>query len=115
MALLTVGLTCEPLHRLKGLSHVLQDVEDVFSAETLTKQQDENLCDILTGCHDLLTEVGIFVSKHSAVEHKQGNISGKLRRVWHRLRWDTDTVDSFRARITSQVGLLNAFMSSITR
>ncbi len=100
---------------LKGLSHVLQDVEDVLSVEILPKRQEDNFCEILKGCRGLLNEIAVLVEKHSIVESTSITAAGKVRRVWKRLKWDADTVDGLRSRITSQVGLLNAFISSITR
>ncbi|PNP55551.1 hypothetical protein FNYG_15490 [Fusarium nygamai] len=99
---------------LKGLSHVLQDVEDLLSEEDLSPYRDKHLRDILTGCHTLLNDVSIMVNKNSVVDSEQSQFSGKARRVWKRLNWDPSDVNELRARMATQVALLNAFMSSLT-
>ncbi len=71
--------------RLKGLTHVLQDVEDALSAEELTARQEKNLGQILTGCHNLLNEIGSWVANHSAVDSRQSTVAGKARRNWENL------------------------------
>jgi hypothetical protein len=99
---------------LKGLSHVLEDIEDVLSEEELDPRRDDNMRGILTACHSLFNDIALFVDKNSVVESKQSTTSSKARRVWKRLKWDPNDVNELRARISSQVAVLHAFVSNIT-
>ncbi|KAI0137469.1 hypothetical protein BJ170DRAFT_590398 [Xylariales sp. AK1849] len=99
---------------LRGLSHVLQDLEVVLSGEDLSKRRENDLCDVLVGCHDLLNELNNFVTKNSTLETEQTKFRGKARRVWKKLKWDPLQINDFRGRITSQATLLNLFVSSLT-
>ncbi|KAI9146888.1 Pathogen-related protein [Paramyrothecium foliicola] len=109
----TLEKKVEGLNFLKGLSHVLQDLEDVLSTEELTARRDQELRESLAACHNILHEVDGFVGKHSCLEAPQTSFRGKTKRIWRGVRWDPQEVDELRSRITAHVSRLTLFTSSI--
>lgn len=45
----------------------------------------------------------------------QPGVRGKVKRVWKRLKWEPDDIRELRDRLTSSVGILNSYVSRISR
>lgn len=87
----------------------------MLSEQDLNKRRENDLCEILEGCHNLLNQINDFVAKNSIVETDPLKLRGKVRRVWKQLKWNPQEANDFRARIASQAALLCLFASSITK
>jgi peptidoglycan hydrolase CwlO-like protein len=101
--------------RVKSLSNVLRDVDDVLPQRDLTDQQKTELGEIVEGCRSVLKELEDTLDKYQELDSNIKGLGGRSRRVWKRLKWDQKDIDSFRNRITSNIALLNAFLGRITR
>ena len=94
---------------MKCLSNVLRDIEDILSEQELTDQQNKDLRGILEECHNVLNDVGRVLSKYYDLDTSPKKFSDKSRRVWKRLKWESDDIRDIRSRVTSNVILLNTF------
>lgn len=68
---------------------------------------------ISLGSRQVLLELEILLDKFRDFSNEPDRISGKLRRVWKRLKWEPEEVKELRSRITSNITLLNAFNEKI--
>ena len=103
------------VHRVKSLSNVLRDLEDVFPERDLTNQQEADLHDLIEGCRNILNELDKITDKYRILDTDPTSLSRKSQRLWKRLKWEPDDVQELRSRITSNVALLNAFNGRLTR
>lgn len=101
--------------RVKTLSNVLRDIDDVLPQRDLTPQQRTEVEDITRGCRDVLEELEVTLDKYQELDPNFSGPGGRSRRVWKRLRWDQKAIDGFRSRITSNVLLFNTFLERISR
>jgi hypothetical protein len=101
--------------RIKSLSTVLRDVDDVLPHRELTSQQNTELDDITGGCRNVLEELEKTLDGYQELDSTPKTLGGRSRRVWKRLRWDPKDIDEFRSRITSNIVLFNAFLGRVSR
>jgi hypothetical protein len=101
--------------RMKSLSNVLRDIEDILSEHELIDRQDKDLRDTLKECHSVLNDMGRVLSKYYDLDTSPKKFSDKSRRVWRRIKWEPDDIRYLRSRVTSNVALLNTFNGSLTR
>ncbi len=102
-------------NRIKSLSTVLRDVDDVLPQRELTSQQKTELDDIAKRCRNVLEELEKTLDKHQELDSCAKSLGGKSRRVWKRLMWDPKEMDEFRSRIISNIVLFNVFLGRMTR
>jgi hypothetical protein len=102
-------------NRIKSLSTVLRDVDDVLPQRELTSHQKTELDDITKRCRNVLKELEKTLDKYQELDSSAKSLGGKSRRVWKRLRWDPKEMDEFRSRIISNIVLFSAFLERITR
>ena len=88
---------------------MLQDVDDILPQRKLTQIQQNELETISAGCLDMLTDIEKELQKYDGVDSDQEQWRDKAHKVWKRVRWDPRTIDEFRTRISTNVGLFNAF------
>lgn len=101
--------------RVKSLSNVLRDVDDVQSQRDLTAQQKQSLGEIAQGCQSVLEQLNKTLDKYQELDSSAKGISGKSRRAWKRLQWDQKDIDQFRSRITLNISAFDTFLGQITR
>jgi hypothetical protein len=101
--------------RVKILSNVLQDIDDVLPQRDLTDEQKTELDEIAQGCRSVLKELEDTLDKYQELDPNTKGFGGRSRRVWKRLKWDQKNIDGFRNRITLNITLFNAFLGRITR
>lgn len=53
-----------------------------------------------------------MLEKNTELGSENGNVGRRIKRVWKRLQWKPQDIDSLRSRISTNVGLLNAFNNS---
>jgi hypothetical protein len=100
------------LSRVKSLSNVLRDLEDVIPKRSLTDQQSTDLKDILHGCDNVLKDLDEILDNYEDLgSHGLGK---KPKRFWKKMTWEPDDVKDLRSRLTSNVGLLDAFEGRLT-
>ena len=101
--------------RIKSLSSVLRDVQDVFEVRDLSDEDTKKLHDIIEGCHYVLKDLEKSLGQYQGFNFVSKSIGDKKRSVWRKLKWEPDTIRDFRSRITSNILLLNTFNGSITQ
>jgi hypothetical protein len=103
------------LNRVKSLSNVLRDIDDVLPQRDITDQQKTELDGIAQECRSVLKELEDTLDKYQDLDPNTKGIAGRSRRVWKRLKWDQKDIDGFRSRITLNITLFDAFLGRITR
>jgi hypothetical protein len=73
------------------------------------------LKDIDRGCRNVLEELQRILDKNSELKAVSGSVGRRLTRVWKRLNWKPEDISELRSRISTNVGLLNAFNNRLTR
>lgn len=105
------------LNRVKSLSNVLRDLDDVFPERCLTNEQTASLGDILQGCNKVLQDLDGCLENYQELGDKgtyaSAGLGTKSRRFWKRLKLEPDDVKDLRSRLQSHVGMLHAFMERI--
>ena len=104
--------------RIKGLSNVLrdlEDLEDVLSVQELSSEQKESLEDAKQGCTEVLLDLNKVAEKYSELDKASKKFDDRIRRVWKRLKWEPQDVQQLRSRLTSNITLLNTIQNSLLR
>jgi hypothetical protein len=101
--------------RVKSLSNVLRDIDDVLPQRDLNGQQKTDLDEIAQRCQAVLKELEETLDKYQELDPSAKRLGGKSRRVWKRLKWDPKDMDGFRSRITSNIMLFDAYLGRINR
>ena len=101
--------------RVKSLSNVLRDLDDIIPERIITNQQKADLEDTLHGCRNILTDLDRVLDKYHdlAPTPDRTGLAQKSRRFWKRLTFEPEDVSDLRSRLMSNIGLLNAFMGSL--
>jgi len=102
-------------NRVRSLSIVLQDVDDVLPQRDLSNQQKTELDGIAQGCRNLLEELEKTLNRYQELDSSAKGSGGKPRMVWKRLKWNQKHIDGFRSRVTSNIMLFNTFLGRMTR
>ena len=102
-------------NRVKSLSIVLQDIDDILPARDLTSHQQTELDDIVKHCRCILDELDKILTKFKELDPVAKGAEGKPRRVWKRFKWDQKDITALRSRISSNILLLSTFLGRISR
>lgn len=101
--------------RVKSLSNILRDLEDVLPERSFNDRQKSDLQDITQGCRSVLSELDKILDKYCILDTGAKSFGDKSRKLWKRLKWEPDDITELRSRITLNITLLNAFNGGITR
>jgi hypothetical protein len=101
--------------RVKNLSNVLRDIDDVLPHRDLPEQQKTEFGKIVQSCQAVFKELEETLDKYQELDPNTKGFAGRSRRVWKKLRWDQKDIDWFRSRITSNILLFNTFLGRISR
>jgi hypothetical protein len=89
-----------------SLHAVLKEAEETVFAQPLSQTKRECLKAVRDGCYHVLTDLDDLSKKYQSLG-MQG------RRVWDRMRWGTEDITELRARLTSNTGLLTAWIRCV--
>jgi len=103
------------LNRVRSLTIILQDVEIVLSERELTGQQSADLRDIADGCRNVLNELEKLLDKYRELGSGPESVGKRVKKVWKRLKWEPEDIQELRSRISTNIGLLNAFNGRLAR
>jgi len=103
------------LERVRSLTIILDDVEILLSEQEFTEAQEKNLRTVADNCRCVLENTQNTLNKYSSLESRGKSIGSTTKRVWNRLKWEPDDIRDLRARVTSNITLLNAFVEGYTR
>ena len=101
--------------RVKSLSNVLREVNDVLPQRDLSDQQKANLEEISQGCKEVLKDLEDMLDRYQELDSKMSGPGKRSRRVWKRLRWDQKAIDRLRSQIVSNILILDTFQGAIDR
>jgi hypothetical protein len=94
---------------------VLQDADVALSEWEPNDNLKRDLEEIDKGCRNVLEELQRILDKNTELKAETGTIGKRIKRVWKRLKWDQDSINDLRDRISANIGLLNALNGRITR
>ena len=99
---------------VKCLSNLLRDLDDIVPGRSFTQKQAVDLKDTLHACKNLLNDLDITVDKYQILdENSPTTLNARSRRIWKRLKWEPADIKELRARLASNISLLNAFLGTI--
>jgi hypothetical protein len=89
-----------------SLHAVLKEAEETVFAQPLSPTKQKRLKAVGDGCYRVLEDLEDLCKKYQSLG-TQG------RRVWDRMRWGTEDIAELRARLTSNTGLLTAWIRCV--
>ncbi|KAK2772638.1 hypothetical protein FQN53_004485 [Emmonsiellopsis sp. PD_33] len=98
---------------VRSLSIVLQDIDIFLPKRDLAEDQQRDLNDIAKGCHNVLEQLDKWLDDHAILASNPEGLREKSRKALKRLSWDPVAMRDFRARIVSNIGLLNIFYNKL--
>ena len=90
---------------LLSLHAVLKECEECFPQASEPSERRKRLSVIIGGCKEILEDLEAIVTKYESLGTQQ-------KRTWDRMRWHSNDIGELRARITSHVSMLTAFLST---
>ncbi len=103
------------LDRVKNLSNVLRDIEDLLPQRELNSQQTTELHDIAEGCRNVLKNLNEILKKYQELDSNPKTVGRKAQRAWKRLKWEPEDIKELRSRIIANIVLLNTFQVRLAR
>lgn len=105
---------CAISDEVKCLSNLLRDIDDIVPGRSFTHKQAVDLKDNLHACKSLLNDLDIIVDKYQILDESTATtLNARSRRIWKRLKWEPADIKELRARLASNISLLNAFLGTI--
>jgi hypothetical protein len=101
--------------RVKSLSNVLRDIDDLLPERELTSQQQIELHDIAEGCGNVLKTLNETLEKYQELDSSPKTFGRKARKAWKKLKWEPEDIKELRSRIVANITLLNAFQGKLAR
>jgi hypothetical protein len=86
-----------------SLHALLREVEEIFSAQTLSSTRQACLKRIGDGCRNVLKELQSLVNKYES-------LGTQSKRTWDRIKWGYNDIAELRSRLSSNTLLLTAFI-----
>ncbi|KAE8447621.1 hypothetical protein EG329_010592 [Mollisiaceae sp. DMI_Dod_QoI] len=87
-----------------SLHAVLKEVEEVLSDQPPSATRQNSLAAITQGCQDVLRDLQALTKKYES-------LGSKSKMTWDRMRWGANDIAGLRQRLTSNILLLNSFIS----
>jgi hypothetical protein len=93
----------------------LQDVNIFLSEREPDPSERADLESIVHGCRKVLDDLHRTLEPYQVLDPEAGRSGNRLKKAWKRVTLDDKEFDKLRDRITSNVGMLNAFGLRFTR
>lgn len=81
----------------------------------LDDRQRAHLEQIKTSCESVLKDLEGTIEDYKELERKDTSGKARVKRVWKRIKWGPDDSRDLRARITSNITQINAFLAGVLR
>ena len=88
-----------------SLHAVLKECEETVFARPLSQDRKERLVVIKEGCDKVLQDLQSLVTKYES-------LGTQSKRTWDRMKWGNEDIAEIRARLTSNITILTAYISS---
>jgi hypothetical protein len=92
---------------LESLCAVIEQAELLCEEKSFLERQQKPLAIVLKGCRKVLMDLQVLVGNYKKL--------GKSRWTWERVAFDKEEVKEIRARLTSNVVMLAAFIRSVSK
>ena len=89
-----------------SLQAVVKEVEETLSGHPLPKSMQASLAVILTGCREVLQDLQALIDRYES-------LGSQSKRTFDRMGWGMNDIAELRARLTSNVVMLNTFMRHV--
>jgi hypothetical protein len=89
-----------------SLHAVLKEAEETIFVQPLLPTRQERLRAVGDGCYRVLKDLDNLLKKYQS-------LGTQSKRTWDRMRWGTEDVAELRARLTSNTGLLTAWIRCV--
>ncbi len=86
-----------------SLQALLKEVEEAYSRQTLSRGQKERLAAVRDGCRSVLEDLQLVINEYES-------LGTQSKRTWDRMRWGNEQIAELRARLTSNIAILTAFI-----
>ena len=86
-----------------ALHAVLQETHECLSPCPRPSSKQASFGAIIQGCEEVLTDLQTLLNKYKS-------LGTQSKRTWDRMGWGTNDIGELRARLTSTIGLLNAYL-----
>lgn len=96
--------------RIRGLVHVLQDIEVDLERPDISDQHKDKFRDITENCRDVLRELEATLAKYSCLGLKEGE---RVKRTLRRFQWDPSDIQNYRGRIIAHLTQLTSFQNKL--
>lgn len=103
------------LPRVTSLSNTLRNLDDLLQSGYLEDQQQSELNDNAKACSSVLQDLDAVLDKYRILLDEGSKLRTRVQITWKRLQFEPGDVKDLRARLTSNVGLLNAFYGNLSR
>ncbi|RPB18681.1 hypothetical protein L211DRAFT_692424 [Terfezia boudieri ATCC MYA-4762] len=97
-------------NEIKSLHIIVDRHKDEFRDKTLNLDEERQLREILQGCTDVLEDLDKLRVKYMRL----GSAQSSSRQAIHRIKWSQENIVELRARLASNITLLNTFITSCT-
>lgn len=87
-----------------SLHAVLKEAEETVFERSFSKTRQARLKVIGEGCNNALADLQALVQKYES-------LGMQSKRTWDRMRWGNEDIVEIRARLTSNVTMLTAFIT----
>ncbi|KAL8712822.1 MAG: hypothetical protein Q9220_003030 [cf. Caloplaca sp. 1 TL-2023] len=88
-----------------SLHAIIKEFGDNLALATLPSSQLEGLQTVTRGCRKVLNDLQSTLNRYNS-------LGSSSKRTWDRLAWGKENITELRARLISNTGLLNAFVST---
>lgn len=89
-----------------SLHAVLKEVEETLLDHPIPPSKEAGLATVTDGCKDVLQNLQSLVIKYES-------LGSNTKSTWDRMRWHSDDIAELRARLTSNIVLLTAYIRYI--
>ena len=97
--------------RVKSLSFVLDCINGL--GEEFDDKQRDDVNQVIQSCGIVLRDLDSRLRKFQILaKDSTPDWTGKVRQAWKRIRWDQAEINNFRARIVSNISLLNLIVGN---
>lgn len=88
---------------MRSLHALLQEAQETLFACSMSRAKQKRLSTVVAGCDHVLRDLDALVERYQ-------NLGTQSGRTWDRLKFGSENIPDIRARLTSNVTLLNGFI-----
>ena len=90
---------------VESMHGVLKEVQTLVTCHVLDDASKIRLATVLKGCHEVLKTLDNKLAKYES-------LGTDKKRVWHRLRWEMESVGDMQARLVLRTNILTSSLAT---